>query len=597
MNIKVLKRIFFLTVIYSVALLGQDRTLRVACIGNSITIGSGGPTAYPQQLGQRLGSHFNVRNFGVSGTTLLKHGDFPYWNEGAFLQAQDFDAHIIIISLGTNDSKPQNRIFLNEYFNDYMEFISVLRKNGRDPQIFVCNPCPVFGAEGASGINGNVVRDQIYPLVDSVRTAARGFAIDWYHAMLSHEDLFPDGIHPNATGYAMMADTAAAAIRNSPSGFIWLFGATDTEVELGETSMLYWEATPGSKVKLDGVLVNSIDSLQVTPAQLTTYTLVAGGAVADTKRVVIDRIPSGRIKTLKAFPLQLDQGAADSSMISWCTTSGSQVFMDGVPVAEDGSLAVRPASTSTYTLIAQGNETDTMQVTIEVLPSQSINRALLHPITFSSALRGSNAEWAVDGDTTTSWQSAGKNTEWIMIDLGRTLVLNTLRIRWDLGFATSYAIHLLDAQGKAIKSLTQTKGDGGLDEFAGLANQARYVRLLCTKSNGSTYSVKEFEVFGVLVPAAVERNDRQPQLLSLQQNYPNPFNPATTIAYYLPRASRVHLSIYDINGRLVRILANGEQAEGLHRVPFNAGDLCSGTYFYQLACGKEVRQKRMILIK
>ena len=106
---------------------GQDRTIRVACIGNSITIGSGGSTAWPQQLGQRLGAHYTVRNFGVSGTTMLRHGDFPYWNESAFLQAQDFDPHIVIISLGTNDSKPQNRVDLGEMFDDYMAFIRILR--------------------------------------------------------------------------------------------------------------------------------------------------------------------------------------------------------------------------------------------------------------------------------------------------------------------------------------------------------------------------------------------------------------------------------------------------------------------------------------
>ena len=80
-----------LTALWVTAVSGQDRTIRVACIGNSITIGSGGSTAWPQQLGQRLGPHYNVRNFGVSGTTLLTHGDFPYRNEAAFLQAQDFD--------------------------------------------------------------------------------------------------------------------------------------------------------------------------------------------------------------------------------------------------------------------------------------------------------------------------------------------------------------------------------------------------------------------------------------------------------------------------------------------------------------------------
>jgi lysophospholipase L1-like esterase len=583
--------------LFAAAVFGQDWTIRVACIGNSITIGSGGSTAWPQQLGQRLGPHYNVRNFGVSGTTMLRHGDFPYWNEAAFLQAQDFDPHIVIITLGTNDSKPQNRVFLNEMFDDYMEFIKVLRKDGRDPQIYVARPCPVFGAEGASGINGTVLHEQIEPLVDSVRTAAGGFMIDWYRAMLSHSDLFPDGIHPSTIGYAMMADTAAWYLNNSPSGVIRLFAATDTEVEVGEKTRLYWEATPGSQVTLDGVPVGLIDSLEAAPTQRTTYTLIATGAVADTKRVVIDNIPPGRIKSFGAFPLQLDEGAADTSIISWVTTSGSQVTLDGLSVAQNGSQAVIPDKTTTYTLEVTGGESQSAQVTIEVLPSNIINRALRHAVTVSSTLRGSASDWAVDGDSTTAWQSAGKNTEWIMVDFGRMLALSTLRIRWGSDFASSYAIHFLDGAGKAVKAITQTKGDGGLDEITGIATQARYARLLCQKISGSYYSVKELEVYGTTVPSGVASNEQQPAVFALEQNYPNPFNPATTIAYTLTRRTAVTLLIYDLQGRLVRLADSGIRGEGRHELLFDAAGLSSGLYLYELRAGQEKWTKQMLLIK
>jgi acyl-CoA thioesterase I len=588
--------VLFLLLIATMAF-SQDWTVRVACVGNSITIGSGGATAYPQQLGSRLGSHYNVRNFGVSGTTLLKHGDFPYWNESAFLQVQDFDPHIIIISLGTNDSKPQNRIYLNEFYNDYMDFIKVMRKDGRDPQIYVARPCPVFGDGGSSGINGTVLHLLIEPIVDSVRTAARGFMIDWYRAMLSHGDLFDDGIHPNVTGYAMMADTAAWYLNNSPSGFVRLFAATDTEVEVGEKSMLYWEATAGSQVTLDGAPVNALDSLVVAPTRLTTYTLVATGAVADTKRVVIDNIPPGRIKSLSAFPLQLDEGSADTSIISWITTNGSQVTLDGAGVAQNGSMAVTPAKTTTYTLLASGGESHSVQITIEVLPTAVINRALRHPVTVSSTLRGGDATWAVDGDSTTGWQSAGKNTEWIMVDFGRMIALNTLRIHWGSNYASGYAVHFLDAAGKAIKAISQPKGDGGLDEITNIATQARFVRLLCQKISGTYYTVNELEVFGTTVPVGVALHDRLPSGFLLEQNYPNPFNPTTTIAYTLAHKTFVNVTLYDINGRAVRTLDAGMRAEGRHEIVLDASGLSSGVYFYQLMTGQESLKKRMLLIK
>lgn len=576
---------------------GQDRTIRVACIGNSITIGSGGSTAWPQQLGQRLGAHYTVRNFGVSGTTMLRHGDFPYWNESAFLQAQDFDPHIVIISLGTNDSKPQNRVYLGEMFDDYMAFIRILRKDGRDPQIYVARPCPVFGDGGASGINGAVLHGQIEPIVDSVRTAAGGFMIDWYRAMLSHADLFPDGIHPNTTGYAMMADTAAWYLNNSPAGFIRLFAATDTEVEVGEKTMLYWEATPGSQLTLNGTPVPAIDSLLVAQTSKTTYTLIATGAVADTKQVVIDNIPPGRIKSLSAFPLQLDEGTGDTSLISWVTTNGSAVTLDGEAVAQNGSLAVAPGRTTTYTLTAGGGESHSASITIEVLPPASINRALQHPVTVSSTLRGGNAAWAVDGDSSTAWQSAGKNTEWIMVDFGRTLTLNTLRIHWGSDYATSYALHLLDAAGKAVKALTQTKGDGGLDEYTGIDTQAHYARLLCQKSTGTSYTVNELEVYGTTIPAGLGRHEALPDRFTLEQNYPNPFNPATTIDYTLARPALVRLTLYDVNGRQVRLLDAGMRNGGRHEILLEGAGLSSGVYFYTLTAGGASQTRQLLLIK
>ena len=65
---------------------------KVACVGDSITVGVGGTPAgsYPTRLGQRLGTTYEVRNFGVSGTTLLKRGNLPYWNSQLFAASDAF---------------------------------------------------------------------------------------------------------------------------------------------------------------------------------------------------------------------------------------------------------------------------------------------------------------------------------------------------------------------------------------------------------------------------------------------------------------------------------------------------------------------------
>src|SRR5262245_57930852 len=86
--------------------------IKIACVGDSITEGAGlsnpSTQSYPARLQKLLGTNYNVRNFGVSGRTLLKKGDFPYWKEAAYTNSHTLNPDIVIIQLGTNDSKPQN---------------------------------------------------------------------------------------------------------------------------------------------------------------------------------------------------------------------------------------------------------------------------------------------------------------------------------------------------------------------------------------------------------------------------------------------------------------------------------------------------------
>ncbi|MDZ7269430.1 MAG: T9SS type A sorting domain-containing protein [candidate division KSB1 bacterium] len=73
-----------------------------------------------------------------------------------------------------------------------------------------------------------------------------------------------------------------------------------------------------------------------------------------------------------------------------------------------------------------------------------------------------------------------------------------------------------------------------------------------------------------------------PTQFSLSQNYPNPFNPSTTIRFDLPRRTNVKLAVYNLRGELVRVLIEGEQPAGSHRVEFDARGPASGIYFYRL---------------
>jgi hypothetical protein len=83
----------------------------------------------------------------------------------------------------------------------------------------------------------------------------------------------------------------------------------------------------------------------------------------------------------------------------------------------------------------------------------------------------------------------------------------------------------------------------------------------------------------------------------LEQNYPNPFNPVTTIGYGIREKSNVKITVLNSIGEEVAMLVNEEKESGYHTVEFNATNLPSGVYFYQLIAGEYTAIKKMILLK
>lgn len=92
-------------------------------------------------------------------------------------------------------------------------------------------------------------------------------------------------------------------------------------------------------------------------------------------------------------------------------------------------------------------------------------------------------------------------------------------------------------------------------------------------------------------------SEQIPQEFSLSDNFPNPFNPATTIRFTMPEAGTVTLKVYDVAGKEVAVLANGEVSAGSHDVTFRANDLPSGLYFYTFTSGSFSQTKKMVLMK
>ena len=193
----------------------REAPKRIACVGDSITFGAAikdrVKNCYPAQLGRMLGEKFEVRNFGVNGATLLKKGDKPYWKLKAYANARDFQPEVVVIKLGTNDSKPRNWKHKEEYFADYMELIESFRKLGSKPVVWLCYPVPAY--PGRWGITDKVMKEEVMPRLDEVAKKSGCKVIDLYSALSDKKEMFPDLVHPNAKGATLIAKAVSAAIK------------------------------------------------------------------------------------------------------------------------------------------------------------------------------------------------------------------------------------------------------------------------------------------------------------------------------------------------------------------------------------------------
>ncbi len=191
------------------------KEIKIACVGNSITEGYGirwqSKSSYPVMLDSILGAGYAVMNLGRSATTLSKKGDFPYWTCKEFYDVFVFNPDIIIIKLGTNDTKSQNWNAKN-FVSDYQALIDTFRTIPARPKIYICLPVLVY--KDVWGITDSVVRTGVIPAIKSIAKVNNLPVIDLYTQMSNQSENFPDGVHPNEKGAKYMAEIIAKAIKN-----------------------------------------------------------------------------------------------------------------------------------------------------------------------------------------------------------------------------------------------------------------------------------------------------------------------------------------------------------------------------------------------
>ena len=206
----------------------EERPLRVACVGNSVTFGYGlqhrDRDAYPVRLQQMLDStyganRFEVGNFGRSGATLLYNGHRPYIKTEEFQQALAFKADWVVIHLGLNDTDPRDwPDWKEDFIPNYRALIDSFRLVNPEARILICKMTPIFDRHSRFQSGTRDWHAQIQQAIGQVAQGAGVQLVDLYTPLHSRPDLFPDALHPNPEGAMILAKTVYGALTGNYGG-------------------------------------------------------------------------------------------------------------------------------------------------------------------------------------------------------------------------------------------------------------------------------------------------------------------------------------------------------------------------------------------
>lgn len=192
------------------AVIRAEKTLKVACVGNSITYGAGivgrENNSYPAQLQQLLGEGYLVENFGHNGATAASWGDYPYTDMPEFERSKEFAPDIVLLKLGTNDTKPQNWRGAEPFAAELGRLADTYRNLPSHPQVIVLTPVRCFLTEEGT-ISPQKIAGEVRPAVEKL-ACERGLGIiNLFNLFGDRWDatLMPDRLHPSAIGAGMIA--------------------------------------------------------------------------------------------------------------------------------------------------------------------------------------------------------------------------------------------------------------------------------------------------------------------------------------------------------------------------------------------------------
>jgi len=195
---------------------GTDTPIRIACVGDSITAGftSSNPAvySYPSQLQNLLGDGYVVGNYGKTGYTLMKNVNKSYWGTTEHTNSLNSNPDIVILMLGTNDSKAANWAEKDHFLSDLKEMIQDYQKLSSQPTVYVCTSPRMRQAyenmETKTGLDNAVINNEIVPLQKQAVEETPGCRLIDVNAFSQEgfaDSDFNDYCHPTNDGYQKLA--------------------------------------------------------------------------------------------------------------------------------------------------------------------------------------------------------------------------------------------------------------------------------------------------------------------------------------------------------------------------------------------------------
>jgi len=200
---------------------GKDERIRVSCVGDSLTYGSGvlktrDTDAYPAQLQIKMGTDHLVSNFGLRNATASASGDLPYVESEEYQQSLKSKPDIVVLMLGTNDTKTYNWN-ASDYEAGLKELVESYQQLDTKPTVYLMRSPYCYSLDGSDvaeyDIQPAVVADELGGIVEKVAAETGVEVIDLYQLTEGQDELYTDGIHFNAKGYELIADEVYANLK------------------------------------------------------------------------------------------------------------------------------------------------------------------------------------------------------------------------------------------------------------------------------------------------------------------------------------------------------------------------------------------------